>query len=61
MIAYIIVDVMVTNPERYDDYKKLTPASLIPYDGKFIVRVVPPKLWKETGPQAALLFCNFLQ
>ena len=38
MIAYIIVDVMVTNPERYDEYKKLTPASLIPYDGKFIVR-----------------------
>lgn len=38
MSAYIIVDVKVTNTERYDDYKKLTPASLIPYDGKFIVR-----------------------
>ena len=38
MPAYIIVDVNVTNPTRYEDYKKLTPASLIPYDGKFIVR-----------------------
>ena len=38
MPAYIIVDVTITNPSRYEDYKKLTPASLIPYDGKFIVR-----------------------
>ena len=38
MKAYIIVDIAVTNPDRYEDYKKLTPASLIPFDGKFIVR-----------------------
>ncbi len=38
MSAYIIVDVKITDPERYADYKKLTPASLIPYDGKFVVR-----------------------
>ncbi len=38
MPAYIIVDVNVTNPTRYEDYKKLTPGSLTPFDGKFIVR-----------------------
>lgn len=38
MKAYIIVDVTVTNPTLYEDYKKLTPASLVPFDGKFIVR-----------------------
>jgi uncharacterized protein (DUF1330 family) len=38
MPAYVIVDVNVTNPNRYEDYKKLTPASLVPYEGKFIVR-----------------------
>jgi uncharacterized protein (DUF1330 family) len=38
MPAYIIVDVNVTNPSRYEDYKKLTPDSLVPYEGKFIVR-----------------------
>lgn len=38
MKAYIIVDVNITNPTVYEDYKKLTPASLLPYDGKFIVR-----------------------
>lgn len=38
MKAYILVDVTVTNPSRYEDYKKLTPASLEPFGGKFIVR-----------------------
>jgi uncharacterized protein (DUF1330 family) len=38
MKAYIIVEVEITDPKRYEDYKKLTPGSLLPYDGKFIVR-----------------------
>ena len=38
MKAYIIVDVTITNPTLYEDYKKLTPASLAPFEGKFIVR-----------------------
>lgn len=38
MKAYIIVDVHITNPTLYEEYRKLTPASLVPYDGKFIVR-----------------------
>lgn len=38
MKAYIIVDVQVTDPARYEDYKKLTPGSLVAFEGKFIVR-----------------------
>jgi len=38
MKAYIIVDVNIKDAVRYEDYKKLTPASLIPFDGRFIVR-----------------------
>jgi len=38
MKAYVIVDVMINDHERYEDYKKLTPGSLIPFGGKFIVR-----------------------
>jgi uncharacterized protein (DUF1330 family) len=38
MKAYIIVDVIINDPIRYEDYKKLTPGSLVPYEGKFIVR-----------------------
>jgi uncharacterized protein (DUF1330 family) len=38
MKAYVIVDVTITDPSRYEQYKKLTPASLEPFEGKFIVR-----------------------
>ena len=38
MKAYVIVDVKIHDHSRYDDYKKLTPASLVPFDGKFVVR-----------------------
>jgi len=38
MKAYIIVDVKINDPVRYDEYKKLTPGSLKPFDGKFVVR-----------------------
>ena len=38
MPAYIIVDVTIHNAENYEGYKKLTPASIAAYGGKFIVR-----------------------
>jgi uncharacterized protein (DUF1330 family) len=38
MPAYIIVEVYIDNPEAYEEYKKLTPATIAAYDGKFIVR-----------------------
>lgn len=38
MAAYIIVDIAITDPKEYEEYKKLTPASVAAYDGKFIVR-----------------------
>lgn len=38
MKAYVIVDVNITDPARYEEYKKFTPGSLVPYDGKFLVR-----------------------
>jgi uncharacterized protein (DUF1330 family) len=38
MKAYIIVDVKITNPGVFEEYKKLTPATLVPFEGNFIVR-----------------------
>ena len=38
MPAYVIVDVTILNPENYAEYMQLTPASIVAYDGKFIVR-----------------------
>ena len=38
MAAYIIVDVNITDPVEYEAYKKLTPAAIVAYNGKFMVR-----------------------
>jgi uncharacterized protein (DUF1330 family) len=38
MSAYVIVEISVTDPEAYLAYRKLTPATILAYDGKFIVR-----------------------
>jgi uncharacterized protein (DUF1330 family) len=38
MPAYVIVDVEIIDNERYDAYKKMVPASLEKYGGRFCVR-----------------------
>ncbi len=38
MAAYVIVEVSIDDAVAYEDYKKLTPAAVAAYDGKFIVR-----------------------
>jgi uncharacterized protein (DUF1330 family) len=38
MAAYVIVEVTITDPVEYEDYKKLTPAAIAAYDGRFVVR-----------------------
>ena len=38
MPTYVIVDVTITNPEEYEAYKLLTPASITAHGGRFIVR-----------------------
>ncbi len=38
MKAYIILDVDITDPALYEEYKKLTPDSLKAFDGNFVVR-----------------------
>jgi len=38
MAAYLIVDVDVTDPARYEAYKKLAPPAIAAYGGKYLVR-----------------------
>ena len=38
MAAYVIVEVSIQDPNEYEAYKKLTPAAVAAYNGKFIVR-----------------------
>jgi uncharacterized protein (DUF1330 family) len=38
MSAYVIVEISVHDPQAYEEYKKMTPASIAAYGGRFIVR-----------------------
>jgi uncharacterized protein (DUF1330 family) len=38
MSAYVIVDVEVTDPAGYEEYKKLAPPAVALYGGKYIAR-----------------------
>lgn len=38
MAAYVIVEISITDPNEYEEYKKLTPAAIAAYDGRFVVR-----------------------
>lgn len=38
MAAYMITEVEITDPVRYEEYRALVPASLTKYGGKFVAR-----------------------
>jgi uncharacterized protein (DUF1330 family) len=38
MAAYVIADVHVRDTARYEEYRKLVPATLAQYGGKYLVR-----------------------
>ena len=38
MAAYVIVEVTIHDQKQYEEYKKLTPASITAYGGRFVIR-----------------------
>ncbi|MBL0741568.1 DUF1330 domain-containing protein [Chryseolinea lacunae] len=59
MKAYVIVDVTITDPVRYEDYKKLTLASMQPYGGKFVVRGGAAEILEGTWQPGRVVILEF--
>jgi uncharacterized protein (DUF1330 family) len=38
MSAYVIAEVNITNPDMFAEYRKLVPATIEKYGGRFVVR-----------------------
>ena len=38
MAAYVIVEILITDPEIYETYKLMAPESVAAHDGNYIVR-----------------------
>ena len=38
MAAYLVVDIEVTNPAQFENYKKLAPPAIAKYGGRYVIR-----------------------
>lgn len=38
MAAYLVADIEVTNPAQFEEYKKLAPAAIAKFGGRYLIR-----------------------
>lgn len=59
MSAYIIVDIEVTDPEIYEEYRKAVPATVSRYRGTFLVRGGKSEMLEGTWLPKRLIVLQF--
>lgn len=59
MAAYIIVDVTITDPELYVEYKSMTLATLTPFEGTFLARGGDTEVLEGTWHPGRLVILSF--
>ena len=59
MATYLIADITVHDPERYQDYVRQVPAFIDKHQGSYVVRGGSRNPGKETGGHSGLSCWNF--
>jgi uncharacterized protein (DUF1330 family) len=59
MSAFVLVEVNIQDPEVYEEYKKLTPASVESYGGKFVIRGNPVQVMEGEWNYDRLVLLEF--
>lgn len=59
MSAYVLVEVDIYNSEVYEEYKKLTPKSIEPFGGKFVIRGLPVEVMEGEWKHDRLVLLEF--
>ncbi len=59
MPAYVIVQVRVEDPVRYENYKKMAAAALATFDGRFLVRGGPVQTLEGEWSPSRLVVLEF--
>jgi len=59
MTAYVIVDINVTDPVRYEDYKRLAAPTVELYGGKYIARGGKTKTLEGDWSPSRLVILQF--
>lgn len=59
MPAYVIIQVNVTNPDKYEEYKKRTPATVQQFGGEFLVRGGDKEDLEGVNPNERIVLLKF--
>ena len=59
MSAYVLVDCDVTDPMRYEEYRKLAPAAIAKYGGRYLVRGGATKVLEGTWQPKRVVVLEF--
>ena len=59
MAAYVVVNVDVKDPARYEAYKSMVPPTIAAYGGRFLVRGAPLHEMEGTWPRPRLVILEF--
>lgn len=59
MTAYVLADIDVTDPARYEDYKPLAAASVEQYGGRYVVRGGNVEVLEGTWPAGRFVMLEF--
>jgi uncharacterized protein (DUF1330 family) len=59
MSAYVVVNVDVHDPARYEEYRKMVPPTIAAYGGRFIVRGAALHEMEGKWPRPRLVIVQF--
>lgn len=59
MSAYVLVDIAVTDPVLYEEYKRLAADTVTAYDGRYLVRGGPVETLEGNWPLNRLVILEF--
>lgn len=59
MPAYVIANIRVTDPERYEDYKRMAPASLAAFGARYIARGGRSQVLEGDVPAERMVIAEF--
>lgn len=59
MTAYVVVDITVTDPAGYEDYKLLAPPAVAAYGGKYLARGGATEVLEGTWAPKRLVILEF--
>jgi uncharacterized protein (DUF1330 family) len=59
MAGYIIAEVQVTDPERYEEYRRQVEGTIAAYSGKYLVRGGQAEALEGDAPRGRLVVLEF--